>query len=124
MHDIVRWMPPTLWVATGMRKTGIDVVGDVSAWGAHFCLFYETKADLLDTLVSYCKSGLERDEYCLWIVAEPLTIDDARAALKNAVPDLDRYFADSRLEIVPARDWFLPGGEFDGKQLTAVGTRN
>jgi len=70
-------------------------------------------------LISYCKSGLEREEYCLWIVAEPLTIDDARAALKNAVPDLDRYFADSRLEIVPARDWFLPGGVFDGKSLTA-----
>jgi hypothetical protein len=24
------------------RKTGIDVVGDMVAWGAHFCLFYET----------------------------------------------------------------------------------
>src|SRR6201993_3734977 len=101
------------------RKASIDVVGDMVAWGAHFCLFYETKQDLLDTLISYCKSGLEREEYCLWIVAEPLTIDDARAALKNAVPDLDRYFADSRLEIVPARDWFLPGGAFDGKTLTA-----
>jgi C4-dicarboxylate-specific signal transduction histidine kinase len=97
----------------------VDVVGDVAAWGAHFCLFYETKQDLLDTLISYCKSGLERDEYCLWIVAEPLTIDEARAALKNAVPDLDRHFASSRLEIVRARDWFLPSGVFDGKTLTA-----
>src|SRR2546427_7260948 len=106
-------------MATEMRKTGIDVVGDVSAWGAHFCLFYETKEDLLDTLISYCKSGLESEEYCLWIVAEPLTIEEARAALKNAVPDLDRHIAGSRLEIVPARDWFLPGGAFDGKTLTA-----
>jgi len=30
-------------MATEMRKTGIDVVGDMVAWGAHFCLFYETK---------------------------------------------------------------------------------
>jgi hypothetical protein len=30
--------------------------------GAHFCLFYETKQDLLDTLISYCKSGLESEE--------------------------------------------------------------
>src|ERR1700675_1322535 len=106
-------------MAAETRKVTVDVVGGVAAWGAHFCLFYETKQDLLDTLISYCKSGLERDEYCLWIVAEPLTIDEARAALKNAVPDLDRYFASSRLEIVPARDWFLPGGVFDGKRLTA-----
>jgi C4-dicarboxylate-specific signal transduction histidine kinase len=106
-------------MASEPRRASVDVVGDVAAWGAHFCLFYETKQDLLDTLISYCKSGLERDEYCLWIVAEPLTIDEARAALKNAVPDLDRYFAGSRLEIVSARDWFLPGGVFDGKRLTA-----
>jgi signal transduction histidine kinase/FixJ family two-component response regulator len=101
-----------------MRTSGIDVVGDMVAWGAHFCLFYETKEDLLDTLTSYCRSGLERGEYCMWIVAEPLTIEEARAALKNAMPDVDRHFAESRLEMVPARDWFLQGGTFDGKRLT------
>jgi C4-dicarboxylate-specific signal transduction histidine kinase len=105
-------------IATEMRKTGIDVVGDMVAWGAHFCLFYETKADLLDTLISYCKSGLESEEYCLWIVADPLTIEEATDALKDAVPDLDRYLADSHLEIASARDWFLPGGTFDGRRVT------
>src|SRR5246500_1459824 len=68
--------------------------------------------------MSYCKSGLGREEYCLWIVAEPLTIEEATAALKAAVPDLDRHLADSRLEIASARDWFLQGGTFDGKRLT------
>ncbi|SDJ35676.1 Histidine kinase-, DNA gyrase B-, and HSP90-like ATPase [Bradyrhizobium sp. Rc2d] len=105
-------------MTTEMRKTGIDVVGDMVAWGAHFCLFYETREDLLDSLIAYCKSGLGREEYCLWIVAEPLTIEEATAALKAAVPDLDRHLADSRMEIVSARDWFLPGGTFDGKRLT------
>src|SRR6476619_380331 len=46
-------------MTTEMRKTGIDVVGDMP-WGTHFCLFYETKDDILDTLVSFCKAGLER----------------------------------------------------------------
>ena len=105
-------------MTTEMRKTGIDVVGDMVAWGAHFCLFYETREDLLDTLIEYCKSGLGREEYCLWIVAEPLTIEEATAALKAAVPDLDRHLADSRMEITSARDWFLQDGTFDGKRLT------
>jgi len=56
---------------TEMRKTGVDVVGDMP-WGTHFCLFYETTADLLETTVSYCKAGLESHEFCLWVVAEPL----------------------------------------------------
>ena len=107
-------------MATEIRQTGIDVVGDMVGWGAHFCLFYETKADLLDTLISYCKSGLESEEYCLWIVAEPLTIAEARDALQDAVPDLDRHLADSRFELAAARDWFLQGGTFDGQRLTAA----
>src|ERR1700756_1853703 len=95
-----------------MRKTGVDVVGDM-AWGTHFCLFYETKADLLEVLVCYCKAGLENQEFCLWVVAEPLTREDARQALKRAVPDLDQYLADRSIEIVAARDWYLQDGKFD-----------
>jgi len=101
-------------------KIGIDVLGDMVAWGAHFCLFYETKEDLLDTVISYCKAGLESEEYCLWIVAEPLTIEEATDVLRDAVPDLDRYLADSHVEIVSARDWFLQGGTFDGQRVTAA----
>jgi C4-dicarboxylate-specific signal transduction histidine kinase len=104
-------------MATETRKTGIDAVGDMP-WGTHFCLFYETKEDLLDTLISYCKAGLESEEFCLWVVAEPLTIEEAKAALKSAVPDIDRYLADSSIEIVSACDWYLQGGTFDLKRVT------
>ena len=97
---------------TEIRKTGVDVVGDMP-WGTHFCLFYETKADLLETLVSYCKAGLENQEFCLWVVAEPLTEKDARDALERVVPDVDRYLADQSLEIVAAHDWYLHDGVFD-----------
>src|SRR5580692_5082919 len=99
-------------MATEMRKTGVDVVGDMP-WGTHFCLFYETRADLLETLVSYCKAGLESQEFCLWVVAEPLAVEDARQAMHRAVPDSERYFADHSIEIVAARDWYLWDGAFD-----------
>jgi PAS domain S-box-containing protein len=100
-------------MTTEMRKTGVDVVGDMP-WGTHFCLFYETTADLVETLVSYCKAGLESQEFCLWVVAEPLAVEDAKSALKRAVSDFDRYFADHSIEIVAARDWYLrDDGTFD-----------
>ena len=104
-------------MTTEMRKTGIDVLGDMP-WGTHFCLFYETKADLLDTLVPYLKTGLEGGEFCLWVVAEPLTVKGATEALKQAVPDIDRYLAGSSIEIVSARDWYLQGGSFDLHRVT------
>jgi PAS domain S-box-containing protein len=95
-----------------MRKSGVEVVGDMP-WGSHFCLFYETRADLLETVVCYCKAGLENEEFCLWVVAEPLTLADAREALEQAVPDLDQYVAAHSIEIVAARDWYLQDGAFD-----------
>lgn len=99
------------------QESAIDAIGDMVAWGAHFCLFYETKADLLDALISYCKSGLENKEYCLWVVTEPLTIEEAKAALKQAVLDCDRYLVDGCLEIVSANDFFLKDGKFDRKRV-------
>ena len=95
-----------------MRHSGIDILGDI-AWGTHFCLFYETTPDLLETLAAYCKAGLEHQELCLWIVAPPVTEDDARQALRSIVPDLDRYLADGSLEFCHAGDWYLPTGGFD-----------
>jgi C4-dicarboxylate-specific signal transduction histidine kinase len=102
---------------TELRKSGIDVIGDMP-WGTHFCLFYETKEDLLDTTISYCKAGLESKEFCLWVVAEPLTVEEAADALKGAMPDLDRYLVDPSIEIVSAGDWYLQGGSFDLRRVT------
>lgn len=60
-------------------------------WGTHFCHFYETKDDLLDTLVPYFKAGLDDGEFCVWVVSEPLTEAEAWIALGRAVLDLARH---------------------------------
>jgi len=101
-----------------LRETGIDVVGHVP-WGTHFCLFYETKDDVLETLVSYCKAGLDGGEYCLWVVSEPMTVDEATRALTRAVPNLDGLLREGTIEIVRARDWYLHDGVFDLNRVLA-----
>jgi transcriptional regulator with XRE-family HTH domain len=104
-------------IAAETRKSGIDVVGNMP-WGTHFCLMYDTKNDLLDSLSAYFKAGLEADEFCLWVVAPPLTIEEAIFALKALVPHVERYFEDGSIEIVSARDWYLQNGTFDPKRVT------
>jgi hypothetical protein len=101
-------------MATEFRKTGISVVGDLP-WGTHFCTFYETKQDLLDILVPYFKTGLESNEFCLWIISnsELITTEEAKEALGGAVSDLERYLAEGRIEIVSHDQWFLENGAFD-----------
>ena len=59
-----------------MRQSGIDVVGKVHR-GTHFCQFYETNQDLIETLVPYFREGLVANEFCMWITSEPLQVDQA-----------------------------------------------
>jgi PAS domain S-box-containing protein len=99
-------------VTTEPRKTGIGVLGD-APWGTHACLFYDTGQDLLDTVIPYLKTGLEEQEFCLWVISEPLTREDAVSALRRSVPDLDRYLMDRSLELIPYADWYLEGDAFD-----------
>jgi C4-dicarboxylate-specific signal transduction histidine kinase len=99
-----------------LRKTGIGVVGDVP-WGTHFFMFYETKEDLIDTLVPYFKAGLETGELCLWVLSDPLTEEEARNALREAMPEFDRYLADHSIEILRGRQFYLSGNDPDLKRV-------
>jgi PAS domain S-box-containing protein len=99
-------------MAKGLRKTGIGVVGDVP-WGTHFCHFYETKEGLLDALVPFFKAGLEDREFCVWVISEPLSEAEALDALRQVVPELDRYESERSIEIFFSRDWYLKEGTFD-----------
>lgn len=108
-------------MANSLRKTGLSVVGDMP-WGTHFCLFYETKQDLLDTLIPYFKAGLDSNEFCLWVISkdEPLTMDDAWSALRRAIPNLEQHVAAQRIEVLSHEEWFLQGGHFDPRAVAIV----
>ncbi len=91
------------------RKTGLNIIGDVT-WGTHFCQFYQTKADLIDILVPYFKAGLENNEFCMWITAEPLNAEEAKEAMRGAMPGFDRYLKSGQIEILPYTEWYLKDG--------------
>jgi PAS domain S-box-containing protein len=99
-----------------LRKSGIDMVGDTS-WGTHFCQFYQTQEDLIDILVPYFKAGLENNEFCMWITSEPLSVKDAKEALKRAVLDIDIYLQKGQMEILPYTEWYVIEGNFDSDRI-------
>jgi hypothetical protein len=90
----------------GHRAGGRDALG-------RFCHFYETRDDLLQTLLPFFKAGLESGEFCAWVVSEPLTETEVWHALDEAVPGLSRYVSDDSIEVLNARDVYLAGGEID-----------
>ncbi|MEA2983093.1 MAG: hypothetical protein QOF09_4916 [Alphaproteobacteria bacterium] len=100
-----------------LRRTGIPVLGQIP-WGAHICLFYETKQDLLEAGVSYFKKGLQDNEFCIWAISDPINEAEAHDALAREVPDLERHLAEGRIELVPGREWYLNGNEFDMQRIS------
>ena len=97
-----------------LRDTGLEGVGSVP-WGTHFCIFYETKQDLLDILIPYFETGIKHNESCVWVVSgsEPLTISEATKALRDALPGFDRLSKEGRVEIISHDEWFRTEGVVD-----------
>jgi PAS domain S-box-containing protein len=99
-----------------LRESGIEVVGAVP-WGTHFCQFYQTSQDLVETLVPYFREGLAAREFCMWVTSPPLQVEEAKAALRAALPDLDDYIARGQIEILDYADWYLKSGEFRADEV-------
>jgi C4-dicarboxylate-specific signal transduction histidine kinase len=99
-----------------LRPTEIGAVGDVP-WGTHFFLFYETKEDLLDACVPYLQAGLKSGELCVWVIADPLTEEEARYRLRDAIPGFNDYFESRAIEIVRGPEWYMKGNDFDLKNV-------
>jgi PAS domain S-box-containing protein len=99
-----------------MRHSGIEFIGDVP-WGTHFCQFYETAQDLIDTLVPYFREGLNNNEFCMWVTSEPLQVDQAKASLQAVVPNLDQYFEKGQIEILDYNQWYTRSGKFSADEV-------
>lgn len=88
------------------------------ASGTHLCHFYASPQDLLDTLGPLFKAGLEKHEYCLWVVSSSLTTEQAAASLRSGVRDVDRHVSEGNLKIVRSTEWYLEDGKFDAARVT------
>jgi len=90
--------------------SGIQAVGQVPP-GTHFCQFYRTKQDLIDTLVPFFMAGLRNGELCMWVTSQPLEAAEAEALLAAAMPEFSEYVAKRQIEIWDYREWYLINGE-------------
>jgi two-component sensor histidine kinase/PAS domain-containing protein len=89
-------------------------------WGNHLAHFFDSGDDLRDLLVPYFKAGLEHGEKCLWVVGAPFGPEDARSALRAAVPDFDERERRNQIEIVDGGAWYSADTKIQPKELVEV----
>jgi DNA-binding CsgD family transcriptional regulator len=106
--------PPSAATQQNLRDTGLKAVGKVP-WGSHFCIFYETKQDLLDILVPYFKTGVENNELCVCYggAYEFNTIAEAKRRLSKKLPEIDELVRCGKAEILERADWFETNGNIN-----------
>ncbi len=105
--------------AKEIRKSGIRIAGNIP-WGTHLCQFYETKEDMINILAPYFKAGLENNEFCIWITSMALNEEEAKNAMRNAMPDFDKCLESGKMEIIPHDRWYLQSGSFNAQTVIGL----
>jgi len=88
------------------RNIGIKPLEEVQ-WGTHSCYFYQTKKDLLAFIVPYFKVGLESNEYCLWVISDIITREEAEELLRSEVKEFDKYLKKGQMAIIPYTQYYV-----------------
>jgi DNA-binding CsgD family transcriptional regulator len=73
--------------------------------GSHICAFYETNDDLVDLVLPFFTTRVNRGELCVWMMPDGVS-DEARARTSST-------FAEHGVEPYRARDLYLQGHHFE-----------
>jgi two-component system, sensor histidine kinase PdtaS len=100
---------------TDCGLTGIKAI----PYGLHMCHFYEKREELSATLVPYLVAGLQKNERCIWITAEPLDARAAEAELAAAGLSMPAMARNGSLLIRDHSDWYGQDGSLDPDKIIA-----
>ena len=89
-------------------------------WGSHLAHFFGSGAELPEVLVPFFKAGLENNERCLWVTGQAFSAEQARSALRAAVPDLDKRERGKQIEIANADEWYSSGQKLRPHDLVSA----
>jgi signal transduction histidine kinase len=101
------------------RDLAIPAIG-MAPWGTHFCEFFSTQQDLLETLVPYIRAGLEGNEACIWRACAPLDAEQAAEAMSREIDDFERRVADGQLMIMSTAGWYTTQERFEKDQVLST----
>ncbi len=85
-------------------------------YGVHMSIVYRTREELAAALVPFFSAGLRANERCIWITAEPLRADDAKAELARAGLDVEELIGRGALVVRDYGDWYAEAGRLMGNE--------
>ena len=83
--------------------------------GKHICLIYHSREDMIDLVVPCFNEGLEKNELCMWVISEPLTIEEAEEILSERLRNYKTYREKDQLRIINYENIYLSSGKFNAE---------
>ena len=76
----------------------------------------------MEIVVPYFKAGLENSEACVWVTADLQESEEAKEALKKAIPDIETYLEKGQMEIIPVMQEYLKEVTCEPEKVMAICT--
>lgn len=88
--------------------------------GMHLCVFYQNQMELVEALIPYYQEGINQNELCLWIAAEPLDPDSTYELFLKRWPKSSEYIKNGHLQIISCQDWYLNENKFNNEKVNQL----
>lgn len=102
-----------------LTDCGLPGVRDIP-FGVHMCRFYRTREELCATLLPYFAAGLQNNERCIWITAEPLLADEVPAELRRTGLDAGAAIHRGSLIVRDYSAWYAERGSLKGSEVVRL----
>lgn len=85
----------------------------------HVLVVYETPTELIDQSLEFLKVGLLENNEDVMLITGSIPIESIRSKIVNdwKIEDLDALEASGRVSLYTFREWYMPDGKFDLKQI-------
>src|SRR5262245_11680768 len=89
-------------------------------FGIHMCHFYKQRQELVEALVPFFIAGLNSNERCIWVTAEPLDAADAKRELRAAGVDVDAAIRRGALTVLDYSEFYLKAKDMKSAEVAAL----
>lgn len=85
-------------------------------YGVHLCHVYSCRDELAQALVPYFQAGLEANERCVWVAADPLPAKEIRHQVSSN-PLFGAALRAGQLTIVDSKQWYGPPNRMTAEEV-------
>jgi len=100
-----------------MSHFDFDLLHNVSR-GKHFYQFFKEQSDYLQNVLPFLKSGLKKEEACLWTIPKLFPVEEMVACAEKKIIGFSHAKFSGQMTVLSAQEWYWENGKFSAAQAS------